>query len=149
MPVGDGTDRVAQRSAPALTAAGWAVGATCTAAILGTPYLRFGYHSPELHLVLDSVDACIAMLLAYLLAGRLRRTQRLQDLLLVVGLVLLALVGLGVALVVHRFAEPTRQTFGVWLPVSVRTAASLLIAVAAVVPERTLTRRQIGRGARA
>jgi len=149
MPVGGKTNRVAQRSAPALTAAGWAVGAACTAAILGTPYLRFGYHSPELHLVLDSVDACIAMLLAYLLAGRLRRTQRLQDLLLVVGLVLLALVGLGVALMVHRFAEPTRQTFGVWLPVSVRTAASLLIAVAAVVPERTLTRRQIGRGARA
>ena len=149
MPVGGETNRAARRSAPALTAAGWAVGAACTAAILGTPYLRFGYHSPELHLVLDSVDACIAMLLAYLLAGRLRRTHRLQDLLLVVGLVLLALVGLGVALTVHRFAEPTRQTLGVWLPVTVRTAASIVIALAAVVPERTLTTRQIGRGARA
>jgi signal transduction histidine kinase len=149
MPVGGKTNRATQRSAPALTAAGWAVGAACTAAILGTPYLRFGYHSPELHLVLDSVDACIAMLLAYLFVGRLRRTLRLQDLLLVVGLVLLALVGLGVALSLHRFAEPSRQTLGVWLPVTIRTAASLLIAVAAVVPGRTLTRQQIGRGARA
>src|SRR5215207_7762323 len=109
MPVGGKTNRVAQRSAPALTAAGWAVGAACTAAILGTPYLRFGYHSPELHLVLDSVDACIAILLAYLLVGRLRRTQRLQDLLLVVALVLLALVGLGMALAVHGLAQPMRQ----------------------------------------
>lgn len=145
MPLGGETNRVAQRGAPALTAVGWAVGAACTATILGTPYLRFGYHSPELHLVLDSVDACIATLLAYLLVGRLRRTQQLQDLLLVVGLTLLALVGLGVALAVHRLAEPTQQTLGVWLPVTLRTAASLLIAVAAAVPGRKLTGRQIRR----
>jgi signal transduction histidine kinase len=151
MPRGQAVDGgAAQRvSAPVLTAAGWAVGAACTAAILGTPYLRFGYHSPELHLVLDSVDACIAMLLAYLLVGRLRRTHRLQDLLLVVGLVLLAVVGLGVALSVHRFPEGTRQTIGVWLPVALRTAASLLIAAAALVPERSLTLGQLARGARA
>lgn len=147
MPVGGTTTRVAPRSAPVLTAVGWAVGVACTAVILGTPYLRFGYHSPELHLVLDSVDACIALLLAYLLVGRLRRTQRLQDLLLVVGLILLAVVGLGVALSASRFAEPAQQTVGVWLPVSLRTAAALLIAVAAVVPGRSLSRRQVVRGA--
>jgi signal transduction histidine kinase len=129
-----------------LTAAGWAAGAACTAAILGTPYLRFGYHSPELHLVLDSVDACIALLLAYLLVGRLRRTPRLQDLLLVVGLVLLAVVALGVALSASRFAEPARQTIGVWLPVTLRTTAAILVAVAAVAPARSLTRTQVVRG---
>lgn len=145
MPVGGETSGMAQRSAPALTAAGWAAGAACTAAILGTPYLRFGYHSPELHLVLDSVDACIAMLLAYLLVGRLRRTHRLQDLLLVAGLLILAVVGLGVALSVHRFPDGARQTIGVWLPVALRTAASALIAAAAVVPERVLTRRELRR----
>ena len=129
-----------------LTAAGWAAGAACTAAILGTPYLRFGYHSPELHLVLDSVDACIALLLAYLLVGRLRRTPRLQDLLLVVGLVLLAVVALGVALSASRFAEPARQPIGVWLPVTLRTTAAILVAVAAVAPARSLTRTQVVRG---
>ena len=39
---------------------------TLTLASLGlvedTPYLVFGYRSPALHLVLDSVDACIAFL---------------------------------------------------------------------------------------
>ena len=136
-------------SAPALTAAGWATGAVCTAVILGTPYLRFGYHSPELHLVLDSVDACVALLLAYLLVGRLRRTQRLQDLLLVLGLVLLAVVGLGVALAVHRFAEGTSRTVGVWLPVAARTVASLLVVAAAVAPGRSLTTAEMKRATRA
>lgn len=142
------TSRATRPSASALTAAGWVAGAVCTAVILGTPYLRFGYHSPELHLVLDSVDACIALLLAYLLVGRLRRTQRLQDLLLVIGLVLLAVVGLGAAVFVHQLAAETRQTFGSWLPVTIRTLASLLIAAAAVVPGTGLTRRQVGGGAK-
>lgn len=137
--------RVAQTSAHALTVMGWAAGGACTAVILGTPYLRFGYHSPELHLVLDSVDACVALLLAYLLVGRLGRTQRLQDLLLVGGLALLAVVGLGVALSVHRLPVDMRQTLGAWLPAVLRTGASLLIAAAAVVPEKVLTRRQVGR----
>jgi signal transduction histidine kinase len=149
MPVGGRTtNRVAPWSAPALTAAGWVAGAACTAVILGTPYLRFGYHSPELHLVLDSVDACIALLLAYLLVGRLRRTQRLQDLLLVVALVLLASVGLGAAVFVQLLPEETRRTFGDWLPLTIRTAAALLIAAAAVVPDRGLQRRQLGAGVR-
>ena len=146
MPVGGTTSRTTQPGAPALTAAGWAVGVTCTAVILGTPYLRFGYHSPELHLVLDSVDACIALLLAYLLVGRLRRTQRLQDLLLVVGLVLLALVGLCAALVVHRLAGDDRQTVGVWLPVVVRTVASGLFVAAALTAHRQLSYQQLRRG---
>ncbi len=137
MPVGRLQTRdVGRESATALTVAGWAAGVGCTAAILGTPYLRFGYRSPELHLVLDSVDACVALLLAYLLAGRLRRTRRWRDLLLAVGLVVLAVVGLGVALSVHLLPVEARSTIGVWLPVTLRTAAALLIAAAASVGDR-------------
>jgi hypothetical protein len=50
-----------------LTVYGWVVGIAVTAVIIGTPYLLFGYHSPSLHLVLDSVDGCVALLVAYLL----------------------------------------------------------------------------------
>jgi signal transduction histidine kinase len=149
MPTGALTRRTAHGTgALVLTAAGWAASVVCTIVILGTPYLRFGYHSPELHLVLDSVDACVAMLLAYLLVGRLRRTRQLQDLLLVVGLVLLAVVGLGVALSADRVDGGTRQTVGVWLPVTLRAGAAVCIAVAAVAPDRTLTGRQVRRGVR-
>ncbi|WP_157558876.1 sensor histidine kinase [Nocardioides sp. Soil774] len=141
------TSGQARRSAPALTAAGWVVGAACTALILGTPYLRFGYHNPELHVVLDSVDACIALLLAYLLVGRLRRTRRLQDLLLVTGLVLLALVGLGAALAVRGLPVGTGQTLAVWVSVTLRTAAALVVVAAALAPAARLTRREAARGA--
>ncbi len=148
MPVGRRVISVGARreSATALTAAGWSVGLMCTLAILGTPYLRFGYRSPELHLVLDSVDACVALLLAYLLAGRLRRTHRWQDLLLVAGLVVLGVVGLGLALTAHLLPETARSTIGVWLPAALRVGAAVLIAAAAAVGDRELTRRPPGWG---
>lgn len=145
MPVGrlDITDVARRDSATALTAAGWALGVACTVAIVGTPYLRFGYRSPELHLVLDSVDACIALLLAYLLAGRLKRTGRWQDLLLVLGLAILGLVGLSMALSVHLLPAEDRSSVGVWLPVELRTAAALLIAAAATVGDRPVSSRRL------
>lgn len=139
-PVGQGT------SALALTGAGWVAGAACTVAILGTPFLRFGYHSPEMHLVLDTVDACIALLLGYLFVGRLRRTHRLQDLLLVAGLVLLAVVGLGVAVSADHLPDAARATVGVWVPASLRTGAALLIAWAALVPTTPLRQRLVALG---
>lgn len=148
MPVGWLVSRLAgdRTNGLALTGAGWAVGAACTVVILGTPYLRFGYHSPGLHLVLDSVDACIALLLAYLLLGRLRRTNHLQDLLLVISLVLLGLVGLGLSLSADHLPDAIRYTFGVWLPAALRTGAALLIAWAALVPATAMRQRLVAWG---
>ena len=125
---------VSASDARVLTAAGWAVGTGCTVAILGTPYLRFGYYSPELHLVLGSVDACIALLLAYLLVGRFRRSHRVQDLLLAEGLLLLAGAGLALALFVDLLSDEARQSFGVWLPLTLRTMAAALFAMSAMTP---------------
>ena len=65
----------------AMTVAGWAVGLATTAVIVGTPFLLFAYHGPEVHLVLDSLDSGVALLAAYLLYGRFTRTRQLQDLL--------------------------------------------------------------------
>ena len=53
----------------------------------------------QLHLVLNSVDACVALLVAYLLLGAFRRRRHLRDDLLAQGFLLLALAGLvGMAL---------------------------------------------------
>jgi signal transduction histidine kinase len=135
-PVGEHGRRGARRGrrvpSPALTGAGWAIGLAVTLLILGTPYLVFGFHSPSLHLVLGSIDACVALLVAYLVHGRFVRSGLLQDLLLAQGLFLLALAGLGLVLFLHLFDGASEGSLDVWLPLALRSAGALLIAVSAV-----------------
>ncbi len=115
-----------------LTAAGWAVGLIVTALVLWSPFLMFGYRNPSLHLVLDSVDACVALLVAYLVYGRFTRHGRMQDLLLANGLVLLAVSGLGLTYVAEFLNRRDPGTFDIWLPLTVRVLGGLLIAAAAL-----------------
>ncbi|MFI7743183.1 sensor histidine kinase [Kocuria rhizosphaericola] len=92
-----------------------------------------GYRNPSLHLVLDSVDACVALLVAYLLFGRFARRQRLQDLLLAQGLVLLAVAGIGLSWVAETLGENRDGTLDIWLPLALRLIGAVLVAAAAVV----------------
>ncbi|HEX5857652.1 MAG TPA: ATP-binding protein [Microbacterium sp.] len=115
-----------------ITAAGWAVGLVVTGLVLWSPVVAFGYRNPSLHLVLDSVDACVALLVAYLVYGRFTRDGRLQDLLLSVGLVLLALAGLVLSYASQALSGTDAGTFDIWLPISVRVIGGLLIASAAL-----------------
>jgi signal transduction histidine kinase len=94
-----------------------------TAAITWTHRLLFGLHQPSLHLVLDSVDACIAVLVVFLLTGRYRRDGTLRSLLLAAGLLLLVLAPILNALVTAL--EPAR--FGVWWAQAVRVEGALLV----------------------
>lgn len=115
-----------------ITAAGWAVGLIVTALVLWSPLLVFGYRNPSLHLVLDSVDACVALLVAYLVYGRFTRKGRLQDLLLANGLVFLALSGLVLSYIAEALSRSDAGTFDIWLPVTVRVLGGLLIVAAAL-----------------
>ncbi|MGN6578133.1 MAG: sensor histidine kinase [Nocardioides sp.] len=135
-------------SAATLTALAWAVGLVTTALILGTPYLVFGYRRPDLHLVLDSVDSCIAFLSAFLLYGRYLRRRRLQDLLLAEGLFLLGVAGLGLSLLVAHLSDLRPLTVQAWVPLSLRVIGALLIAIAALVGDRLAPPRW-SQGARA
>jgi signal transduction histidine kinase len=108
------------------------MGALVTATIVWTPYLVFGYHSPSMHLVLDTVDSCVALLVAYLVYGRLARGGTSQDLLLTQGLVLLALAGFGLTSAVQELSGIRGGTLDVWLPLTVRLVGALLIATAAL-----------------
>lgn len=119
-------------SAVGLTLAGWAGGLATSALILGTPYLVFAYHNPSLHLVLDSFDGFVALLVAFLVYGRLQRSGRLQDLLLLQSLLLLGVAGLATAVLVDVQGDGGPGTLDVWAPLSLRVAAALLIAVAAL-----------------
>lgn len=135
----EGTRTRSRAITPTLFA--WAFGLFVNAAILGTPYLVFGYHSPELHLVLDSVDACIAFLVAYLIYGRFLRTRRLQDLLLAEGFFLLGLTGIVVSLAIPHLPGLQPRTVEVWLPLVLRSVGALLIVGGAAAGERRVKRR--------
>jgi signal transduction histidine kinase len=128
----------ARPSTPALTAIASVVGLAATVAILTTPFLLFGYRNPSLHLALDSVDACIALLLAYLLYGRFTRSRRLQDALLAEGLALLALASIAAGLIggVHDLQPYTLEA---WVPLSLRLLGALLIGAAGLSDDRKVT----------
>jgi len=100
---------------------------------------EFGEQSAAAHLVLETVNACVALLLAFLVYGRFLRTYTRQDLLLLQGLVVLGTANalLSVTLVKNNPAG----AFGNWLPPALRIVGTLLIAAAALVPNR-LARRQ-------
>jgi signal transduction histidine kinase len=127
--------------AAALTAVAWGLGLATTLLIVGSPYLLFGYHSPSLHLVLTSVDGCIALLVAYLLLGAFLRSRRRQDELLAAGFVLLALAGIvGMVLPLLQPALGAPMTLDVWLPLALRVSGAVLVVSAALVGRRPATR---------
>lgn len=124
------------RRAAGPTLAGWAVGLVGTGLVVWSPHVLFGYRSPSVHLVLDSVDACVALLVAYLLHGRFVRRRRLQDLLLAQGLVLLVVAGIGLAWMVEAAGFGPAGTLDIWLPLALRLMGAVLIASAALVAPR-------------
>ncbi len=128
-----------------LSLAGWVVGLAVTLLILTTPYLVFGVRSHSLHLVLDSVDACVALLVAYLVHGRFVRRGRWQDLLISQGLVLLAVAGLGLRYLAGLFEGFAPGTLDVWLPLTVRVLGATLIVAGALGGNRTTQLRLLRR----
>jgi signal transduction histidine kinase len=110
------------------------VGVAAVAAVVGGREQVFGYQSPAAHLVLETVDACVALLLAYLVYGRYRRTNTWQDLLLLQGLALLGTANalLSVTLVETGSVGP----LDVWLPPCLRILGALLIAASALAAGR-------------
>ncbi|MFD1212916.1 sensor histidine kinase [Arthrobacter sp. GCM10027362] len=75
----------------------------------------------------------MALLVAYLLAGRFVRRRRLQDLLLAQSLVLLAVAGTGLSWVTESLSEDSDGILAVWLPLTLRLIGAVLIAAAALV----------------
>ena len=133
MSLDDRADRRSYGRAAPLTLFGWVVGLVVTALVLWSPHVLFGYRSPALHLVVDTVDACVALLVAYLLAGRFKRRRRLRDLLLAQGLVLLAVAGTGMSWLAESLSGNGSGGLDVWLPLALRIVGSVLVAAAALV----------------
>jgi signal transduction histidine kinase len=113
------------------TVAACAVGLIVTGATTWRPYVAIGIRNASLHVVLDSVGACIAVLVAYLVYGRFIRRGMLQDLLIGHCLVFVAVAGL--CLTYLQGIQGFRSgKLDVWLPLGLQALGSLLIGAAAV-----------------
>lgn len=119
-----------------LTIGAAALGVIVTALLLWSPYVVFGVRNPTVHLVLDTVDACVALLVAYLVHGRFVRHGHLQDLLLALGLVLLAGAGFGLTYAMQELSDAPEGTLDIWLPLALRVMGALLIVSAALARSR-------------
>src|SRR3954447_4021453 len=114
-----------------LTVAGWAVGAVVTL-VLFSPVVVPAYWQPRVHLVLDTVDACVALLAAYMAHQRFRRGRQRQDLYLAQGLAALALAAVGPPALAMVLQVPP-SSFDVWLRLTGQLIAVGLIVTAALV----------------
>ena len=117
-----------------LTASATVVGLVLTAAVLAVPALRFSYRAPALHVALETAEAVIALVVAYLVGGRFRANRRLQELLLMCGLVVLAGTNLVLSAIPSAVLLSQEQELSRWAPLVARLLGTLLIAAAALVP---------------
>jgi signal transduction histidine kinase len=128
--------RARQQSAAAL--AGWvAVGtAGATLAVLVLPFVRFAYRAPALHIVLETTNALIALLVGYLVYGRFQQSHRLQELLLVLGLCTVAVANLVLTALPTAVTIGSDEEFSRWAALAIRFLGTLLLTAAAVTTAR-------------
>ena len=128
------------RHPTALAAVVLALCAALTIAVVVLPFVRFAYRAPALHVSLETANALIALLVAYLVYGRFRNSRRLQDLLLSMALCTVAAANLLLT------ALPTALTFGQGIDptdrgaTAIRLLGTFVLTAAAVVPRRTCVR---------
>ena len=104
-----------------------------TVLVLVLPPLHFAYRAPALHVALETAEAVVALVAAYLVAGRFRDHRRVQELLLVCGLAVLATANLLLSALPAAVVLSQDQDLSRWAPLVVRLLGALLIACAALV----------------
>src|SRR3954453_15518361 len=92
MAYGEGGER--RRSPVALVGGVTAVAVLATAAVTAPPFVRFAYRAPAVHVMLETANALIALVVAFLVYGRFARHRRLAELLLVLAMCTVAIANL-------------------------------------------------------
>jgi signal transduction histidine kinase len=122
------------RRQPAVALAGWVTlgAAGATVAVLLLPFVRFAYQAPALHIVLETTNALIALLVGYLVYGRFQQSRRLQEFLLVLGLCTVAVANLVLTALPSAVTLGSDAEFSRWAALAIRFLGTLLLTAAAV-----------------
>ncbi|MPZ73411.1 MAG: hypothetical protein GEU74_09295 [Nitriliruptorales bacterium] len=111
-----------------------------TVSVLWFPAVRFAYHSPGFHIVLETLASAVAALAAFLLFGRLRQSGSMSDRALVYALTLSALVNMFLSVLPTLTETYFLAHFSSWASTISRLVAAAGFAFAAFAP--TTPRRQ-------
>ena len=103
------------RRAPAvLTIRVTLLAVAATVAVLVLPFLPFADRAPALHVMLETPNAVVALLVLYLVYGRFAQNRRLQELLLVLALGVVAVANLVLTAVPDAMPRGGRRGPGHW-----------------------------------
>ena len=119
-----------------------AIGVAVTLAVTFVPPLRFSYRNPPLHIVLDTVEAMIGLLVAYVMYGRFRSSRQARDLALVLALSLLGVSNLVFSVVLEVTAREAGDAFASWVPVGTRLIGTMAFAAGAFLPAQVRVPRE-------
>ena len=124
------------RSAPRQLTGGIAASALgVTLLVLVVPDLRFAYRAPTLHVALETAEAVVALVVAYLVGERFREHRRWQELLLTGGLLVLAAANLLLSALPSAVLLDQGDELSRWAPLTVRLIGTGLVTAAALAPE--------------
>ncbi|MGY1914490.1 sensor histidine kinase [Blastococcus sp. SYSU DS0973] len=121
----------------------WVViaGTTATLAVVSLPFVRFAYRAPALHVSLETANAVIALVVAYLVYGRFTRTRRLQELLLVLALCTVAVANLVLTALPSALLADRDEEFSRWAALAIRFLGTLVLTAAALTSPRVRLHR--------
>src|SRR3954467_7302375 len=113
-----------------------------TVAVTTLPFVRFAYRAPAVHVMLETANALIALVVAYLVYGRFAQNRRLQELLLVLAMCTVAIANLALTALPSAVALGSDQELNRWAALATRLFGTLLLTGAAfVAPHVRVDRR--------
>ena len=118
-----------------LTIAASIIGGLLTLGVGTLPFVQSAYHSPQMHVALETVAVLITLVAGYLVFGRFRQSGQLGDLALVYALALFSL-GNVVFAVVPEIAGGQAEPFSIWARLGAESLGACAFAFAAFGGER-------------
>src|SRR4051794_33207495 len=91
-----------------------------TVAVTALPFVRFAYRAPAVHVMLETGNAIIALVVAYLVYGRFAQNRRLPELLLVLAMCTVALANLALTALPSAVAVGDGAEFSRWAALAIR-----------------------------
>ena len=114
--------------------------AATTLVLVLIPDAHFAYRAPSLHVALETTAALVSLLAAYLVLGRFWSSGRLDHVLVVGALGLIASTNLFFAAFPPALTGDRNGPFATWATASGHLLGAALFAAASLVPERHLAR---------